>query len=303
MIPEIIQPKHIYAALDEIDRNRVPANRDAQKFFVERNGHRYPAKYVVALACKHATGTLLSWRDFKGGEETNLFLRSRGFQIVDYGGKPVSSKPTSNTSASPKPPIRSTAVTTRHSERCPECKQRIEQLLAAVYGQVRQNPRLKTSATLESYKRTAVYDALRPIYKALQQQRGHDSFVRSESLANCDFLVPTPPGFLVEFDESQHFTASRKLSLSLYPEEGVYGFERSRWMELCDEINAHDNDPPFRDEQRAWYDTLRDLIPQILNMSPTVRLHAAECQWCAMNPADPNDLTKFRQIIVKRTNF
>jgi hypothetical protein len=29
---------------------------------------------------------------------------------------------------------------------------------------------------------------------------------------------------------------------------------------LCEEINAKDNYPPYRDEQRAWYDTLRDFL-------------------------------------------
>ena len=38
-------------------------------------------------------------------------------------------------------------------------------------------------------------------------------------------------------------------------------------------------------------------------MKPTVRLYAGECQWCALNAADPEDLCTFRQMIGERTNF
>jgi hypothetical protein len=169
-------------------------------------------------------------------------------------------------------------------------------------GEVKRNPRLPASASLESYKGTPAYDALLSIYEALQSQRGHHSFVLSDSLPNCDFLVPKP-GFLVEFDESQHFTASRKLALSLYPKDCIFGFDRSRWIKLCDEIGARDNQPPYRDEQRAWYDTLRDFMPQVLKMLPTIRLYAGEFKWCALNPANPDDLVTFRQIIGERTDF
>lgn len=302
MIPKSIQPKHIEAAMDEIDRNGVPAGRDAQKFFVSWNGHRYPAKYVVALACKQATGKILSSAMFNGGRETNAFLQSRSFVIGRYDGKSAPSSPPYIPPSAPGLGVRSQRTTAEHSERCPECKQRVEQLLKALYGEVQRNRRLNTPATPESYKGTTISDTLKSIYEALQKQRGHESFVRSESLPNCDFLVPAP-GFLVEFDESQHFTASRKFSLSLYPKVGFYGFERSRWMELCEQINARDNKAPFRDEQRAWYDTLRDLVPETLGMKPTVRLYAGERQWCDLNATDPEDLSTFRQIIGERTNF
>lgn len=184
----------------------------------------------------------------------------------------------------------------KHSERCRECKQRIEQLLIALYGEVQQNASLGTPATPELYKETPAYETLKSIYEALQRQRGYESFVRRKSLPNCDFLVATHR-FLLEFDESQHFSASRKLSLSLYPKDGFYGFDCSRWMHLCDQINARDNSPLYRDEQRAWYDTLRDLVPGIRGMRPTVRLYAGEYRWCALNATNPEDLSAFRKII------
>jgi hypothetical protein len=53
----------------------------------------------------------------------------------------------------------------------------------------------------------------------------------------------------------------------------MLGFDKRKWIELCDQINAHDNYPLFRDEQRAWYDTLRDFLPTIKPLLPTVRLY------------------------------
>ena len=53
-------------------------------------------------------------------------------------------------------------------------------------------------------------------------------------------------------------------------------------MKHCDEIRAYDNDPPYRDEQRAWYDTLRDFIPEMKGFLPTVRVFAKDLAWCSL---------------------
>ncbi|MCY3813542.1 MAG: hypothetical protein OXH15_17240 [Gammaproteobacteria bacterium] len=61
---------------------------------------------------------------------------------------------------------------------------------------------------------------------------------------------------MVEFDESQQFTAPRKAVLSVYAHDLPLGLYATRWMDLCDRYGATDNHPPYRDEQRAWYGTL-----------------------------------------------
>jgi len=71
-------------------------------------------------------------------------------------------------------------------------------------------------------------------------------------------------------------------------------------MRLCEKINAKDNDPPYRDEQRAWYDTLRDFLPSILGLNPTIRLYAKDFVWCSLNSDNPEDVEKFRRIIENR---
>ena len=42
--------------------------------------------------------------------------------------------------------------------------------------------------------------------------------------------------------------------------------------------------PPYRDEQRAWYDALRDLLPSLEDLQATVRLYARDLTWCSLDP-------------------
>jgi len=109
----------------------------------------------------------------------------------------------------------------------------------------------------------------------------------------CDYYVSNPP-FILEFDESQHFTRPRLVSLSLYPDNLKPGFALPHWTELCRQIDARDDTPIDRDERRAWYDTLRDLVPTVNGFNPTVRLYAEELEWCSLDSGSARDLDLFR---------
>jgi hypothetical protein len=137
---------------------------------------------------------------------------------------------------------------------------------------------------------------LKKIYERLQDQRGFTGFVKRKILPRCDFFVPRP-GFIVEFDETQHFTLSRKITLEHYPKELELGFEREKWIALCEKINAKDKTPPYRDEQRAWYDTLRDFLPTVQCLEPTIRLFARDFAWCSFDPEKASDVEEFRSMI------
>ncbi len=115
----------------------------------------------------------------------------------------------------------------------------------------------------------------------------------------CDFYVSNP-AFVVEFDESQHFTQARHTTLSLYRPEFTVGFPVEKWMELCRLIDAKDDDPPDRDERRAWYDTLRDLVPPLQGLKPTVRVYAGEFRWCSLNSESKPDQEAFSSILKER---
>lgn len=290
MIPKNIKGEHIIRAIEEIIKRGVPKGRNSKKFHLEHNGNLYPPKYIISLASKYATGEELDPSVFGAGKETNGFLENLGFNIVR---KLSSEKPVID-AYNKKDRIKISK--TRHDERCSECKETILKLLEKIYGKVEPNYKFEMGAHLEDFKHTPYYDKLKEIYKALQNHRGFKEFVRAKKLPHCDFFVPNP-GFIVEFDESQHFTLPRKIALTQYPEKFELGFNRERWIILCEKINAKDNDPVFRDEQRAWYDTLRDFLPEIKGLKGTVRLFARDFEWCKFDPNNPLNVKKFKSLL------
>ena len=293
MIPRNINRVHILKAIGEIDRNSIPKGRESKKFLLLHNGKYYPPKYVISLANKYANGMVLDPSEFSGGQETNRFLVRLGSKVVEFSSLRTSAKSsfTRRRISERKKP--------RHDERCPECKKTIEAMLRKIYDKVDVNYRFETSTKPEDYEDSAFYTKLKEIFLELQKCKGHKDFVRTPTLPHCDFFVPNP-GFIVEFDESQHFTFPRKISLQNYPQNLRLGFSLTKWVALCDKINAKDNDPPFRDEQRAWYDTLRDFLPELKGLEPTVRLYSKEMQWCSLNPENQKDTSKFREFIENR---
>jgi hypothetical protein len=301
MVPKTIKREHIVAALAEIDQHGVLAGRQSMKFVVVYKEKKYPPKYVLSLAAKYATGTLLPPDSFGGGNEANAFLRERGFDVLTDSGigmPPVAAKPPRKVTPNDK----KGAAVFSHNERCPECKDAVKALLEVIYGTVQRNPKVEATTNPEDYKQSPLYPALHEIYIALQQHRGYKDFVRTPTMPNCDFWIPNP-GFILEFDESQHFTACRALALERYPGDFFCGFDRDSWLRSCRTIAAEDHDPPFRDEQRAWYDTLRDFVPHAKGFYPTLRLFASEFQWCKLKADVSRDVETFRQILAERANF
>jgi hypothetical protein len=274
MIPKNITRQHLLAAIAEIDRSEAPAGRKSRRFTLRYRARRYPPKYVVSLANRFANGVELSSAEFNGGKETNEFLRSRHFTVkgpasVQNGEKPSSRHPRKTQKTSVRRGVAKQKQVgpsaagqdrfgegTRHSERCKDCKRVVKALLGKLYGKVEENYRLPlgTQPDDASYAGSPHHAVLSEIFKALQQYRNFPEFVRASKLAGCDFYVPDP-GFAVEFDESQHFTELRRIAIRLYPADLHFGFDQTEWL---DHKLKRDNDPAYRDEQRAWYDTLKD---------------------------------------------
>lgn len=302
MIPAFITKAHIVEAMHRISRDGVPPRRTGRDYCLIKGDRHFPPKYSIALAHQVATGQSLRSDKFSGGSESNRFLKARGFNIVECncGGSYRAGSITSPSGPFEKrshitPP-------TRHSERCHGCKIRVREILERIYGTCLRNHKFSWPAHLSSYKGTSIYSALRNVVTVLEKYRGFyiRDFVRAETLASCDFWVPDP-GFVVEFDESQHFTSPRKLALSAYPGGQPLGFSRERWIALCEQHNAKDDDPPYRDEQRAWYDTLRDFVPSLKGFEPTVRLYARDFAWCSLDANSSDDRQCFSTIALQDT--
>ncbi len=290
MIPKNIARNHILNAIQKIDKDGIPKGRDSKKFRLPYGAKTYPPKYVVSLANKLANGEELESSVFGGGRETNDHLKQLGFEII--GKSPMSKQllksPEINNSRSQSKKS--------HYERCPACKQTIEKLLRKIYGDVICNYKFELGSLPDDFIKSEFYQTLKDIFSSLVRFRGHANFIRTLDLPRVDFYVPNP-GIIIEFDESQHFTSCRKESLLKYPNTLRIDFDANKWIELCDKIKAKDNDPPFRDEQRAWYDTLRDFLPSIKQLKPTIRLYSKDFHWCSLNPEVQSDVKQFKILM------
>jgi hypothetical protein len=285
MIPKNLNNDHILAAIAEINKNGIPSGRNATKYHLIYKGKAFPPKYVISLANKYANGTVLKSNEFNGGKETNDFLARYEFHVSSKTAPIIMPRENKNEKE-----------TKKHDERCSECKNTIIEMFRYLYGQVKVDHKIKVPARIDDYVGKSLHMYLQKILQGLESHRGHKDFIRLRTLRRCDLYVPSINA-VVEFDESQHFTQSRKITLSYYPDSLRLGFDLNIWKSLCDNIDAKDNDPIYRDEQRAWYDTIRDFLPIISGFSPTIRMRMGEYHWCSLNPQNPSDVKTFQRMI------
>lgn len=84
-----------------------------------------------------------------------------------------------------------------------------------------------------------------------------DSSIRGASRSlQVDFFLPSL-NVAIEFDERQHFTEERKITLLAYGDLNLH-FDHHRWVSLCSPT-IQDTDPPCRDWIRAFRDSVRDI--------------------------------------------
>jgi hypothetical protein len=172
-------------------------------------------------------------------------------------------------------------------------------MLKALYGECQQNYSFGWSASPRDYAKTPIGATLERIQLSLENFRGHGDFIKSPLVPPCDYYVSAPP-FILEFDENQHFSRPRLIALSLYPADVKFGFSVNDWRELCRSLDAQDDEPFDRDERRAWYDTLRDLVPTVFGFAPTARLYGGAYRWCSLDAASDRDKERFLGWISSR---
>ena len=120
-------------------------------------------------------------------------------------------------------------------------------------------------------------DLVRRLRERLALHRNFNNFSTPGRALRCDFYIPRA-NLIIEYDERQHFTEPRALALELYPPTLSLGFDAQRWLNACRKIRSRDNQPPYRDEQRAFYDALRDILSQA-NGTRLIRIKHEDWDW------------------------
>lgn len=82
MIPKEIRREHILAAIRELKSKSDYAGRKSRKYYLVHDGEHFPPKLVLSVAAQKATGIYLDPDKFSGGDESNQYLKSLGFEVI-----------------------------------------------------------------------------------------------------------------------------------------------------------------------------------------------------------------------------
>ena len=81
-----VQRRHVLEACRKYDSREELPSASPRSTFLKVDGRTYPAKFVLGLAYKLATGMELTPDDFSGSDYSARRLRCLGFD-VDHSGK------------------------------------------------------------------------------------------------------------------------------------------------------------------------------------------------------------------------
>jgi hypothetical protein len=256
---EKVKEAHVIKAIEEYNglsiKDRGP---EAKSTFLMFQGNSYPAKHIRGMAYKLANGREISKEDYYGGNETAVFLRGLGFDV----------RHDTNAPRLEPVPKRSTRLSTTGQ------KNALSHLLQTQCGIViteRQFPWLRVPEA------SALPERFRGIAKVLRAYRGKSSFIRSGYPLSCDFVIESRK-IIIEYDERQHFSQARLLSLRNYPDGVQLGYSKEDWSRQCERVQARDNDPIDRDEIRAFNDSVRD-IEAPLHGYRLIRIKHGDVDW------------------------
>ena len=275
----LVTLEHVRQACALYDSGAAAPKRAAQSTFLVWDGKTYPAKFIRGLAYRLATGTELDPnRDYSGGQETIRFFRGLG--LPTQHGPQSGPRPEAAVARQSPSPAEATlpAPSTRRLE--PQ-KQRLADLLRRRFGTVvteAEFPWLMVPQPGE------MDGTIAGVLHALQAMRGHNDFASFGRSLRCDYFVPGER-LIIEYDERQHFTLQRAKTLELYPQDIVLGFDPEEWIATCRSVQATDPMPPYRDEQRAFYDSLRDILAA-RNGVRLVRLRYGKFDWTGPAPTN-----------------
>ena len=144
------------------------------------------------------------------------------------------------------------------------------------------------------------------IFKSLNGDITANQTKRSVAL-ECDAYFGGQYNFIFEFDELQHFSSSRLKTIENYPSGLKVNFDLANWKRLCqihkDKADSYRKTKTTTDfnfvggrtAQRAYLDCFRDLLPEIQELKPTLRIN--EFEVVGITKVDKEACNKIEQLI------
>jgi len=245
---------HILKAIERYLIER-PKHSQARSAFLLVNEEKLPAKFILKMAFEELTGQMPTSEQITGGRASVRVLKNLGFNTIYE-----------------KPPERRNRNLIKNARR-----EALKQILGKRWGAVEAEYKFDEIKVPDIEERNIEKELLN-ILDSIEAQRNIKIKGKKNHKLSCDFFLPEV-NLIIEFDERQHFTLLRAASLQAYPPDITTGFDKQRWIDLSEKIRAGDNSPIYRDEQRAFYDSLRDIIAPQIGLKPVVRIFEEDVLW------------------------
>lgn len=253
-----------------------PEYPEPRSTFLVYDGKKLPAKHIRGMAYKEHYGVEISKADFGGGMETVKFFERLGFE-VEYSKSSVNKIEKESIKTTPKinekkvaekPIVEKMIEPPTISEK--KEKTIVERIVIPSKGVIEQKNALqlilnkmfdgdivceKTYSWLKTPEE--ISGPYKRLFDSLSSYRGDTTFAKKNVTLRCDFVCEGQK-LILEYDERQHFSEARRVSLESYKDIDVL-FDRELWIRACRDICAKDNNPANRDEVRAYYDSTRDI--------------------------------------------
>lgn len=303
-----ISAKNVIDAIHMFEKSNeeYPAPKNT---FLMYDGKEYPAKHIRALSYKAAFGVEASKSEFSGGKETVRFFEKLGFKVkyLPRDGKLQKSDRLNNLQNT-----KLISITTAQSVDSPIIKTR--EIKIPVKGVIEQknafqlalnryfNGDIVSEKTFDWMTTPTNVNEYPYLVSALRKYRGMSDFNRAGYKLRCDFVCESKK-LIFEYDERQHFSLARKAALESYMDFIPLYFDKQRWIDTCQSIQAKDNDPSNRDEIRAYYDSIRD-IQSARNGYKLIRVMHGVYDWsklCAKNYIE--ELLNYKSTIKSKSFF
>jgi hypothetical protein len=247
-----ITANDVEEAIDLFDKTQEDYPEPRNTFLIYK-GKKYPAKHIRGLAYFVATKQEISKSEYSGGGETANFFKKLGFN-VKYQEETIKQadlseqarKHTSSTQAKIIVPRKSDVVSQKNA---------LQKLFQKHFGYIETEKKFNWLKTPDLNKLPKEYI---PIVKALSNYRDQKGFQKSNYQLPCDIVLEEHK-LIIEYDEYQHFSKARQITLENYPNNTKLHYSKDAWIKSCLIIRAKDNSPVDRDEKRAYYDTVRDI--------------------------------------------